>query len=158
MSCARVYVKGSLGSKPAMVGILTMWKFLGPLLILSACHDAGRDTLDVARGQYQTLRDSRIPMQSHDYDAVLSKLASIPDSSRAKADARALAEQIGKERAAAPVLSTGEPRGPTVDETRAECERLRAEAKTLTLDARTRKQEVLDACERRLAELEGPTP
>jgi hypothetical protein len=158
MICARVYVKGSLGSKPAMVGILTMWKFLGPLLILCACHDAGRDTLDAARGQYQTLRDSRVPMQSHDYDAVLSTLASIPESSRSKSDARALADQIEKARATAPMLAAHEPRGPTAAETRAECERLRTEAKTLTLDARTKKQEVLDACERRLAELEGPKP
>jgi hypothetical protein len=156
-----VYAKGSLGSKRPMVGILTMWKFTGLLFLLCACHDAGRDTLDSARGRYQTLRDGRVPMQSHDYDAVLSQLASIPNSSRAKADARALGAEIEKGRAVVPPGPADPPGSQAqseLDHTRAECERLRAEAKSLTLAARTKKQEVLDACERRLAELEGPRP
>jgi hypothetical protein len=139
-----------------------MWKFAGLLFFLCACHDAGRDTLDSARGQYQTLRDGRVPMQSHDYDVVLSKLASIPDSSRSKSDARALAAEIEKGRAAVPPAPATSDAGALeqsdLEHTRAECDRLRGEVKKLELAARTRKQEVLDACERRLAELEGPKP
>ena len=134
-----------------------MWK--GPVLaiLLSACHDSGRDTLAMARGQYDALRKAGTPLQSHDYDAVMKSLNAIPDSSGAKSDAQELRRSIEAERAKLPPLAPAAPQDARA-ETKAECDRLRDELKSLAFDARTRKQEVLDACERRLAELSTPEP
>jgi hypothetical protein len=115
------------------------------LLILAGCHDAGSDALAAARSQYAALTKAGTPVRSRDYDAVLKTLASIPDGSRAKGGALALEKTIEKARADAPPLGVGA--SPvTLEETRAECERLAASKD---------KQELLDACRRRLEALEA---
>jgi hypothetical protein len=127
------------------------------VLLLCACHDPGSDTLAAARLQVEALQKAGTPVQSRDYDAVLKTLDAISDSSRAKGDAKALVKTITDARAKVPepavphALSHEE----ALTDLRAECDRLAEQQKSLQGEARARKQELLDACRRRLADLEA---
>jgi hypothetical protein len=133
-----------------------MWKstVLVLAIALAGCHDPGRDTYRTAQGQYDALMKAGTPAQSRDFDLVLKTLASIPQSSRARGDADALAKEISDARARVPPPPPVRSPQEELIATRAECQRLKSELEGKELAARTRKQELLDACERRLAELD----
>lgn len=133
-------------------------------LLLLACHDAGQDTLKVAKGQYEALLTAGTPAQSLDFLKVKQTLDSIPSSSRAYDEARKLSKAIDAARGqpigrplavvATPVPDLGAPElQRQLEAARAECERLAKDLSGAEGDERKHKLEVLDACRRRVDDL-----
>lgn len=140
---------------------------LSALLCLSACRDAGVESLAAAKARYAALISKTTPLESKDYDELLASLKAIPSSSKVNAEAVAMATAIEHARAGrvrAP-LSRAQPEAvPTLpslealrDEllaTRKECAALAAGLGTLKDAARAARYELLDACQRRAVTLD----
>jgi hypothetical protein len=145
-----------------MVGQLR--KMLACLLALCACHDAADDALAHARSRYQELAQAGTPAQSHEFEAVLRELRTVPPSSHAGPEAAKLVRAIEAARTMAPrrPLAVGATPLPDLgapelqrrlEGARIDCERLAQELGTLSGDTRQQKLVELDGCRRRVEAL-----